>query len=48
MRLKHKNVIHLYGVCVYDDPIWIILEEARGVVFLYLSIIVLIAINCKV
>jgi len=30
MRLKHKNVIQLYGVCVYDDPIWIVLECAEG------------------
>lgn len=30
MRLHHKNVIRLYGVCVYEDPIWIVLEEAKG------------------
>uniref|UniRef100_A0A915E8T8 Tyrosine-protein kinase n=1 Tax=Ditylenchus dipsaci TaxID=166011 RepID=A0A915E8T8_9BILA len=30
MRLKHKNVIRLYGVCVYEDPIWIVMECAKG------------------
>ncbi|KAI1708951.1 protein tyrosine kinase domain-containing protein [Ditylenchus destructor] len=30
MQLKHKNVIRLYGVCAYEDPIWIVLEAAKG------------------
>lgn len=30
MRLRHKNVVRLYGVVIYNDPIFIVTEFAEG------------------
>jgi len=30
MRLQHRNIIRLFGVVVYNDPILIVTEYAPG------------------
>lgn len=30
MRLRHPNIVRLYGVVIYDDPILIVTEFAEG------------------